>query len=484
MNLMSRTISIVEASNISVNQLLVAKNYEKTETEINKSLDGLWSTGTFSFAQAFEKQLARLEAEKLNEKIAVQALCISLWMDRKLTYESTADTNHLSLYPLLPLRQDHPVHCDGLNANASHTGNTLHPKYDVAKIYDPTQDKFRPLSTRDAFKGLNGLLHHICYTSSGSLNSATVHVHNIVVPCEYEAGREDGHFRVAFCPMSNDQKLLNITNRDIKKLGVGTREGIWINSVNSSILLYGRFLNSWHLACENQADIFFAPEMLGIDRLYKEENGYNSLIRELARTTKKTAPLLTVLPSQWKEGVNQTAVVYQTGKTLGYQRKLTPYYDLTAHKQEALLTQKEWQLLLIHIPNLYRIAIMLCADFLEMQHPEMRDLICGELGATLIIVPSYSRGEGDFTNVLPSLKSYGTTVVWGNCCGAVKGYPRIIGACGLAGVDTPHRFGTECRCDNRCVQGCLFTVDLPLHLVQEKPSGPKYDRVVRHHLLC
>lgn len=467
-----------------VNNLLVNKDYEKIEAEVNSRLDDLWNQGHSSFFTALDGQLARLEEGELTSKAAIQALCISVWMDQRLTYVSTADAKYVSLYPLLPLRQDYPVCCDGLNSNASHTGITLHPKYDVARIYDPIQNKPRSLATRDAFKELNGLFHHVCYTV-GALGSIPVHVHDIVIPCEYEMGREDGQLRLAYSPLSNDPKLLNTTKRNVKIPGVGYMAGLHIDSINSSVLLYGRFQNSWREACKNQADIFFGPEMLGSDRLYKEENGYNSLIYELAREAQGKAPLLTILPSQWKDGINQAAVVYRTGKVIGVQRKLTPFCDLAAHEAEALLPQQEWTLLLIHIPGLSRIVIMICADFLEMQHSGMRDLICGELGATLIIVPSYSRGEEDFVKVVSSLQSYGTTVVWGGCCGAVTGYPRIVGACSIAGVDTLYRFGNECHCGNQCDhRGCSFTIDLPLHLVQEKPGGPQCSCDVRHHLLC
>ena len=95
-----------------------------------------------------------------------------------------------------------------------------------------------------------------------------------------------------------------------------------------------------------------------------------------------------------------------------------------------------------------------------------------------MIVPSFSLGEQDFATTIDAVKRFGTSVVWGNCCGAVpaKGNPpmeRIVGACSYAGADEIHRFGSVKKCNSSCVgvKSCVFCIELPTRVAQNKPDA-------------
>lgn len=138
---------------------------------------------------------------------------------------------------------------------------------------------------------------------------------------------------------------------------------------------------------------------------------------------------------------------------------------------------------MIHIPGVHRIAVVICAEFQPLRD-HMAGVLCGSLGATLILVPSYSKGEQDFINSLSTLSDYGVSVVWGNCCGAAR-TPQVTGGCSIAGIDGIQRFGTQCRCGRSCegTRACLYLTRLPLALSREKPQGPSWENPVEHRLL-
>lgn len=326
------------------------------------------------------------------------------------------------------------------------------------------------------------MLQHSCYTTHRDNRYAIRHV---ILPYEYVKGKEDGRLRIAFSPMSSSANLLKCSDTTITRGGI-LHTGIQVHGVTHAVNLRDRFIRDWYFASECGVDILFGPEMLGTADLEERTSKYNKLLHRLGLEVMGRGgcpPTLTFLPSFWHEGVSSTTVVYQDGSILGVQPKYVPYVDMANHRMEALLEQEQRRLLVIHIPGVHRIVVMICADFLDIQSSETRKFICEELGATMILVPSYSQGEQDFINLLPSLKSYGTTVVWGNCCGAAKA-PRVIGACSIAGTDSLVRFGSECRCGGSCKgrRSCLFLVDLPLRLMRVRPDAPQWDKPVRHVL--
>jgi len=160
-----------------------------------------------------------------------------------------------------------------------------------------------------------------------------------------------------------------------------------------------------------------------------------------------------------------------------------PYIDERNGQAEALEPPPTTEVLIVHLENQQRVAFAICAEFLA--RPDfIRNFLCGKLGATLILVPSYTHGEQDFVDTLPILKPYGASVVWGNCCGAVTSHDggavkRIIGGCNYAGIDGQSRFGSENLCKFQCgkCKTCFFEISIPTDICWDKPDSPQTPKV-------
>lgn len=297
------------------------------------------------------------------------------------------------------------------------------------------------------------------------------------------------HFNVTFCPMT-DKKMNDVF--DLKDVSV-IRSGIAfdakkVNGVKIEDELLLRLENDWKNSCINHSDIVFFPEMLGLTELQKESKlfkvnkFFNKCCHEMTSQSLK-APLLTLFPSYWRDGVNSVTVIDRNGMVIGRQKKRFAFVHQSSEDswQEALAEQDDFEILLIHVPGYHRIAIMICADFLALQNQHLQDIYCAQLCATLILVPSYSSGEQDFINTLNSLGGYGTTVVWGDCCGAVRP-PRIIGGYSIADTDNIKRFGLAESADCSCSEcnHCIFMCTLPTDMVQHKPNPPEGNDIIKH----
>ncbi len=245
-----------------------------------------------------------------------------------------------------------------------------------------------------------------------------------------------------------------------------------------------RLQKGLELACSDKVDIVFAPEMLGNEQTERCRGNYNLYVRQIyskAVMSGEKPPLVTVMPSYWNKETNSAAIIYRDGYIFGRQKKYTPYIDFRSCSMEGIKRENRREIYLIHIYGVHRIAISICAEFIDSFNS---DLICGQLGATLIIVPSYSHGERDFMNQLGTLFPYGTGVIWGDCCGAVAYSPKIIGGCSIVGHNEVHWMGNHCQCDYSCGMstGCLFTVELPLKIVMSKEAGASQEPV--QHILA
>lgn len=244
-----------------------------------------------------------------------------------------------------------------------------------------------------------------------------------------------------------------------------------------------RLKKGLELACENEVDIVFAPEMLGTEHTEQKSGKYNMYIRNIYSDMVSEGlkpPFMTVMPSYWNKGVNSAAIVWRDGHILGRQRKYTPYIDFESCSVEKIKKEEPKEMYIIHVYGVHRIAISICAEFIDSFNS---NLICGQLGATLIIVPSFSHGERDFVNSLATLFPYGTSVIWGDCCGAVIHTPKIIGGCSIVGLNEVHKMGECCHCSYTCAgcSGCLFTIDLPLKIVMSK-AAQRMREPIRHIL--
>ena len=447
---------------------------QRVYREMKESMEQ--SAAPDAFLKTLQANCKELTAEEDQERI-LKAYHICKWMDQVLTYEDTEDvlTGKLSIYRLIPLRTFSYVEIGALNDNYRETGIWINPKLPIfrsARPLDNGEEEERPAASRDAFTGMNGELRNISYFV---WNKNCV-VHNILIPYEYEeneAGdKADGTLKIGFIPVSDRADLI-IPEYRIVKEGRYELNKMFIDSPGYAEEINARLQKGLELACTNNVDIVFAPEMLGNEQTEQRTGNYNLYVRQIyskAVMNGEKPPLVTVMPSYWNEETNSAAIIYRDGYIFGRQKKYTPYIDFRSCSMEGIKQEKRREIYLIHIYGVHRIAVSICAEFIDSFDS---DLICGQLGATLIIVPSYSHGERDFMNQLGTLFPYGTGVIWGDCCGAVAHSPKIIGGCSIVGHNEVHRMGSYCQCAYSCgaSTGCLFTVELPLKIVMSKEAG-------------
>ena len=483
LNGIANLLSIVDSFPLQTNLLYSAEGYEAIAERTHAQFIHAWGCGVPTFFSFLDNFISSLNT--LDNNCFVSAAAAAMWMDSRISYEEKVGNEHISLYSLVPQCGDRPVFVDKLNTNDRESGIQIHPKFEVYKVLNKNADKQVPFSNRDVFYGINGQLNHICYIKYDEHQV----IHNVVIP--YEFVKENDTFRVAFCPLSDDPNILKMDNQQTVFKGI-TMAGRRLQSIHNSTLLVSRFENDMLMACKEHADLVFFPEMLGFQELEEESAGYNlklfELFLDVIEKSKEPEsdlkpPILTFLPSWWREGINSTTVVYQSGAILGVQRKYIPYVNMKENWVEALQEEEIKHLLVIHIPGIHRIVAVICAEFQPLRE-HMAKVLCGGLGATLIIVPAFSKGEQDFINSLPTLKDYGVTVIWGNCCSATK-KPRVIGGCSIAGLDEIQRFGSTCKCNYSCEgnSSCIFMVSLPLSLSREKPFSPIWESPIEHILL-
>lgn len=478
LNCLAMLLGMLHKCELPFEQLPSIENYDAVAAETKSQLDCVWERGEELFHAMLDTAVF---AQKDSQRGAlyVRAAIAALWMDQHISYQEQPGKHKLSLYRLVPLRQDKPVFVDGLNTNAEVSGVQLHPRFEVCKVYNQQSGVAEAFGNRDVYTGLNGKLNNVGYVCC----KPGIVIRDVVIP----KNREGDTFRIAFCPMSDAEDLLQLKEQAVE-FGDIRMAGRGVASLTREEQLLTRFKEDLTLACRVRADVVFFPEMLGMKTLEGDDPETNLTVLDHALGLMEQAeavefPMMICLPTWWRDGINSATLVYQDGTILGAQRKYIPYVNEKGRWREALRREPEQEYLIVHVPGLHRIAVTICAEFPQLRE-HMAKTLCGELCVTLILVPSYSRGEQEFLNSLPTLKDYGVTVVWGNCCGAVK-EPRVIGGCSIAGFDTVHRFGPNCQCEGRCGdrRACLYLVDIPRYMAREKPFPPERRNPVSHHLL-
>lgn len=459
MNIMAAALQIVTKIPQTFNEIFASQDYEEISTFVTTTLDAYWNDDNYSLLHNIDDFLQTIHEEKDSNRQQIMAISFCLWLDFRITY--TRDENNIagkrayfSLASLVSISKD---------------------DYAVEELFE------KNISNRDIFEGINGLLKHCSYVLYDNKNI----IKNIIISDTFLTEKDDCSFSIGFSPMSDRKDLLQLEDQPIERNGIKFNREL-VKPLNHAEELLERLKNDWNLAADMNVDIFFAPELLGTSLSEKNDGEYNSFLWEcsnLRLVSGKNVPLLTILPSYWSNNYNRSTIVSLDGQIIGHQEKHIPFIDKKAHKMEALAEIQEWSTILIHIPNVHRIAIVICAEFLSDQD-RIQKFLCGSLGATLLIVPSYSRGEQDFINTLPVLKCYGTTIIWGNCCGAVASNEKAIGGCGIAGTTQTITFGSKCCCNFSCqnIKACVFKVKIPLDFELSKTTESFSKDNVTHNI--
>lgn len=501
-NLLASVLSnLLNLGNLEISLYTAVEEYQSIHEYVREKIREAL-TRPVSEEERMEFLLQRMnellkEAESEKSKVITQ-MAIVEDIDQRITYEDCEDVSRISLKCLTKATTDEVVNIKALNTNGKELGVFIHPKFPVSSarvLYEEWKD--RPFAIRNIHQGLNAHLRNILYFPIKFKDclgeNHTYNVHSLIIPEHVESPQVDDETvkterdttRIGFSPISNIKSLLKTVDISAEAMpyhvGNIPYKGISVEEITDASRVEKGFENAFYEACKCNLDVFFSAEMLCTEKMKAVTNGQSDYLKPLiwrARLNGLSVPKLILLPTRWENSTNYLLIFDEDGTLLGKQYKHTPYVDEKHGKVEALdMTKASDDIYLIHLKNRQRIAIVICAEFLA-NLDYVREFLCGWLGVTLILVPSYSKGEQDFVASLPIYNNYGVNVIWGDCCGAVKQKEdgkRIIGGCSYAGTDTIKRFGDCVKCGFSCEgkQHCFFEIELSTRIKQEKPSSPE-----------
>ena len=463
-NIIARALRVIETFPDNKNEIIAINGFYSAFIDTKEYILSVFNTENDCFLLKLEEYVVALENETSNIKYA-KAFALCLVLDTKISYLQNVN-NAFSVYSLVPIYSNHTtILREPLNTDYKDTGIWINPRLPVSLLYEDSIEQGRPrrLFNRDSYMGINGEIKNFSYTFWDEIISIT----NILMPNDFLIDNPSC-FRVAFTPLSNRNDLLEIKIKTIKRNGIDYR-GESLKKLNHSNELLSAYCNAWSVACETHAHLFFAPEMLCSKDMATIDNGFNTLIHQMIskkESQHESVPVITILPSYWRNHSNSCQLVSQSGEVIGEQYKYMPYVQKDGYIIESLKNRSFKEIIIIHIPDVHRVAVMICSDFLTNQENWLENYICKQLLPTLIIVPSFSSGEQDFINSLPITQRYGTSIIWGNCCGAKEKGEKQIGGCSVVGIDGIKRFKDEKKCKTcEGLNCCLFTIDIPLKIV-------------------
>lgn len=295
-----------------------------------------------------------------------------------------------------------------------------------------------------------------------------IEVDNILV-IPNDKNRKKNTFDIAFAPISNEKidELLSYNDDIIREDGDGHPIRYFGNiSVQEPDKIKDTFIDALKSASKYSVDLLTSVEMLGTKELCEVDKRINSLYSELYFDG-YNMPELIVPPSYWHERRNSLSVFSSNGYLLGAQDKATRYkYHGKNGACDEDLDLKSKKIRMWHVPGVGRIVFMICSDFLVAEY---RRFVASVLKATLIICPAFSAGTREFDLAINSLKEYGTTCVWLNCCSAIATHPDPPDYIGLVSTPIVREDGDTVRikprCRNSCRNGCCFLIRIPKNAI-------------------
>lgn len=497
LNLMAEGFQILaSATSQQLYALKAQNNYSWIDQEVQSQICGTKNQDSAALIRIIRQLLntAKKQVDQSADLAYAAAICCS--MDSLIQYSSVSEMplcawekGRMRVRGVLPT-DNRPTVITELNTNWKETGIRLAPKFEVSGALRMEDEEPRSLASSNALYGINKDLVNVIYYPCKD----TPIVRHIILPerkCQEGKKQIPTETRIVFSPLTDRRNLL--ITRDVCYEWEGTSyNGSAVEKISDPTFIENCYQRNWMAACTISPDIIFGPELLATDKMVEVVHDSSKYLKPLLKVATHrglTPPRITILPTYWKDGSNYAVVFDETGRCLGKQMKQIPYLGKKTGRLEAITPMQQSEVLLIHLINQQRIAISICAEFLVASE-YIRNFLCAKLGATLILVPSYSPGEQDFINMLPNFKPYGASVVWGNCCGGVyrpkgqtDGAKWIVGACSFAGIDNPVRFGSVCKCKFRCdsQKSCLFDINIPTQICQLKPHSPQTPEVAHKY---
>lgn len=234
--------------------------------------------------------------------------------------------------------------------------------------------------------------------------------------------------------------------------------------VKNSEEIADKLLNVLKSSKEIGVDILIFPEMLGTEADLETIKVF--LGEEWLKVEDGMKyPDMIVFPTIWKEQRNTAVVLDERGKELFRQQKQHPFFmpDVSGDSKEDIIPDRKIHLL--HCEGIGRVVIMICMDFLQKRYVEM---VLEQLKPTILIVPSFSTGSHDFSNMVGQCKAQDCSVFWVNTCAAIRfadnkkenfEYIAITAVHGRKGMDSDEKAKQyreeECMA-GECRESCLF----------------------------
>lgn len=217
---------------------------------------------------------------------------------------------------------------------------------------------------------------------------------------------------------------------------------------------------------EKGIDILFFPEMLGTQSAQQQVQRY---LREEWIATGRRYPDLVILPTIWKDRKNVAVVLDQKGDVIFKQEKQYPYFLERENGELREDIDPNRKINVLHCEGLGRMMILICKDFLEMDH---LNRLLKWIRPTILFIPSFSTGFYDFENMANLCKPYDCHVFWINSC-AAEHYAGMnkkenFDTIALAAIHGKRGYNREkicrqerCRAENNiCESTCLFDEEI------------------------
>lgn len=509
-NILARAISVMSGYKGTYARFYTLSGFNSTKDKYDSLLDEVWKNRNSreDFIIKLEEMLYEIEvssqdstvqADKSSNYIIAYAIC--RWMDQRITYRVERDEpNKISLYSIIEIDDTCFFEVGALNDNYADTHVWLNPKFPTRSAYyidedggnsgaDSANKRDRHLNNRDALNGINGELQNVSYFSY----DGTYEITNIVISDKFIREKKEKTLIIAFAPMNilGDPKVdknkpyLKTSNTTVIRDGY-PKDAFTAELVDLDGIAHNRMMRDWELARRERADVVFMPEMLGdasVDGSDQEKMDWlhAKCIKYIGQH--EHVPTLTIWPSYWHDNQNGAAITYRDGSVIGTQYKHYPFViradqskkDQQDSREEAIKHYDINKYYAIHIPGVHRISVLICSEFLSEHMTNWSDILCGSIGVSLLIVPSYSPGEIDFLNDIMRYVDYDTTVVWGNCCSASRNCVKSVGAVSKPGSYTMETFGEnrkKCNGVCRADQACIFKINIPLEVPIKKDTIP------------
>ncbi len=277
-------------------------------------------------------------------------------------------------------------------------------------------------------------------------------------------GKGDNALRVGMSPMS----MLFDLKRE-RDTGVFFYQEPW--NENDIAQINAILWRTIKRAEEEKINILVFPEMLGYEGI--EEQAYK-YIRDVDCKYLK----LVVLPSGWKKegesGTNTSHLVHAgNAEKVFSQGKLVAYNN--DEMIEAINPSDTINLLFDEVHGC--LAILICKSELE---ESVRDTVVRELGAKLIICPSWSTGTYPFETTAMANAQWNANLIWTNTCSAFKSkkYNDMANqpVCMVThyckkphyGKLKPEKFYPRRECKKKCLNGepCLFVSEIKGYIAE------------------